>query len=1177
MKQLLLLFLGCLLSTTMLVGQNSSPQSISLKYVEQQAKAWQLTAADYQDAVVSDQVNSKHNGVTHIYLQQTVGGVPIHNAISTVNLKDGAVFHAANNFISDAASRVVGGKAPSISAAEAVKQAAEQLGIASPEVVATKTQGSVSVFAPSNISNSDIPVKQMYQLTAEGKLRLTYDLSIDMVKNADYWSVRVDANSGKIIAKNNWTVYCSHGHAHGKHEGHDCHEVSQAPASNSMAAMMDGTYRVYALPAESPNHGPYVTVTNPADPTASPFGWHDTDGQPGPEFTITRGNNVHAYLDPNNNDASVGGEPDGGADLVFDFDHNLNFEPDASPDAAQTNLFYMNNMMHDIFFRFGFDEDAGNFQQRNYTNEGQPTDAVNAEAMDGSGTNNANFSTPPDGGNGRMQMFLWDNPSGIFAINSPLEIAGIVTPVGQASDFGQIINADTDVSGSIALAKDVSLDNPYQGCFDVTNADEVDGKIAMIDRGACDFSLKAFNVQQAGAIACVIANIPGVNGGTGEEVLNMTGGDEAGNVTIPVIFITHSAGNRIKDQIEKGNEVQVQIKQIEAQGASQFDASYDNGVIAHEYGHGISNRLTGGPSNTGCLTNGEQMGEGWSDFCTLVTSAQEGDTGPKRRGIGTFVDGQRTDGTGIRQFPYSTDMSINPHTFGDVAAVSGVHAIGSIWCAMLWDLYWALSDEYGFDPLLQDPNSGSFKAVQLVVDGMKLQPCSPGFVEGRDAILAADAANYGGENEELIWGVFARRGLGYSADGGSTDSSTDGEESFDLPPLLVEELKITKTMPSLVKPGESFDVTLDIVNHIPSTQTAVFVTEEIEDGLNYVDGSASIEPSIVGNVLRFEVGDLDYKEEMSITYQLTADAGKSSITTYIDDFESNNDWEQEDLEGNGIEWFDDDVGVDDSAGWGIDEENEETDAVLISPVVPVLGERPALRFWHKFDTSPSVNGGFVQISNNGGATYKTVSADRFIRNAYPRAIEYGLFAIPSLRGFSGSTNDEFIDSYIDLSDYKGQSIRVRYRFGTQDESTPADVNFPGWFIDDFEMMDLSTYSTTACIDNADGNGGNCAVGALVLDSNGSVSNEEVTFDYFDVAVYPNPADDYLSIQIASPQSETAQIALYTIDGQRVYTKMRQVGTSQVVETIATASMAPGMYIVEVKTDNKITTAKAVLH
>ncbi len=46
------------------------------------------------------------------------------------------------------------------------------------------------------------------------------------------------------------------------------------------------------------------------------------------------------------------------------------------------------------------------------------------------------------------------------------------------------------------------------------------------------------------------------------------------------------------------------------------DGDLDNGIIVHEYGHGVSNRLAGGPANTSCLNNQEQMGEGWSDYFT---------------------------------------------------------------------------------------------------------------------------------------------------------------------------------------------------------------------------------------------------------------------------------------------------------------------------------------------------------------------------------------------------------------------------------------------------------------------------------------------------------------------------------------------------------------------------------
>ncbi len=76
---------------------------------------------------------------------------------------------------------------------------------------------------------------------------------------------------------------------------------------------------------------------------------------------------------------------------------------------------------------------------------------------------------------------------------------------------------------------------------------------------------------------------------------------------------------------------------------------------------------------------------------------------------------------------------------------------------MLWDLSWAYIDKYGFDPDLYYGTGGNNKVMQLVIDGLKLQPCSPGFVDGRDAILAADTALTGGEDQCLIWEVFAQK------------------------------------------------------------------------------------------------------------------------------------------------------------------------------------------------------------------------------------------------------------------------------------------------------------------------------------------------------------------------------------------------------------------------------------
>ena len=85
------------------------------------------------------------------------------------------------------------------------------------------------------------------------------------------------------------------------------------------------------------------------------------------------------------------------------------------------NLFYLNNVIHDILYGHGFNEAAGNFQTDNFGRGGKGGDPVQAEAQDGGGTDNANFATPGDGREPRMQMYLWTGPGSTHevVVNSP--------------------------------------------------------------------------------------------------------------------------------------------------------------------------------------------------------------------------------------------------------------------------------------------------------------------------------------------------------------------------------------------------------------------------------------------------------------------------------------------------------------------------------------------------------------------------------------------------------------------------------------------------------------------------------------------------------------------------------------------------------------------------------------
>ena len=296
----------------------------------------------------------------------------------------------------------------------------------------------------------------------------------------------------------------------------------------------------------------------------------------------------------------------------------------------------------------------------------------------------------------------------------------------------------------------------------------------VIRRGECEFGFKVLAAETQGAVAVIIVNnVP-------TPPIAMGAGAVGGSVTIPSIMVSQADGEAIILSLANGDTINGTLVET---GPFQLDGDFDNGIIAHEYGHGISNRLTGGAFNSNCLQNAEQMGEGWSDWFGLMLTMNTGDTPQQPRGIGTFVIGQPNDGNGIRPAPYSTSFAINPFTYGATnnGNISQPHGIGFVWATMLWDLNWALIDEYGFDPDFYNGTGGNNIAMQLVIDALKLQPCSPGFVNGRDAILQADLLANGGVNTCLIWNVFANRGLGFSASQGGSNNRFDQVEAFDLP------------------------------------------------------------------------------------------------------------------------------------------------------------------------------------------------------------------------------------------------------------------------------------------------------------------------------------------------------------------------------------------------------------
>ncbi|QSS96173.1 T9SS-dependent M36 family metallopeptidase [Psychroflexus sp. ALD_RP9] len=755
------------------ITYSQTPEKQIHDFLEREAKNEKF----FEEDVAYLKLDSHHfsNSLdAHIYyMQQMHNSTPIYNAIGNFVVKDDKVISFTHNFKSNIAGKANETTA-SLSPIEAVNKLIEILEIeTNNQTTRVISAEDTKHYIVKNLGASEesIQVKLMY-IENENQLKLSWDISLYETSTLHWWSARIDANSGELINLNDWMLSCNDDHvAHREpKKQHTTENFSVLTATSTNV----GTYNAYPLPVESPNHGARTLISNPSNP-ASPNGWHDTDGNSGAEYTITRGNNVYAQEDRNGNDGN-GYSPNGGPGLNFDFPLDFNTTPASYQDASITNLFVWNNFMHDVWFNYGFDEEAGNFQEYNY--EASPifgNDPVLADAQDGSGLNNANFGTPPDGFSPRMQMFLWSpagQPDPPLSISYPSTLAGDYNGIPAA--FGGEIPVNP-INANLALA----LDDPnsldvLDACEPLTNNTALNNKIVVIRRGSCTFVNKIEQAQNAGALAVIMVNNvpdnPIVMGGDGFSI------------TIPSIMVSQSDGEAIINALLANNTVSATLVN---NGPYEIDGDFDNGIISHEYGHGISTRLTGGKSQPNCLFNEEQMGEGWSDWIALMMTLEPGDLGTDGRGIGTFAVSQPINGNGIRPFKYTTNTTANPSSYSltNNPGLSVPHGVGFVWSTMLWDLTWAFIDEYGYDNDIYNGNGGNNKIMQLVIDGLKLQTCEPGFIDGRDAILQADLIANNGENQCLIWEVFASRGLGYSATQGDSTNRFDQIEAFDLPPI----------------------------------------------------------------------------------------------------------------------------------------------------------------------------------------------------------------------------------------------------------------------------------------------------------------------------------------------------------------------------------------------------------
>jgi len=787
-----------------------------------------------KDFLISSEDNSKSLNATVVKIQQAYNGIPVFGNSSTFLIRDNNVLNFTGDFSSNSA-----------------KTNSQQTQDAASILVKVVDNMKLS-DAPSYkslLAKGDIKTPSLVYYDNGSELILSYELEFYQQKSSNLWHIVADAQTGQIYDKTNLTLSCNFADgAFEREHNHNGEVVNHTVAyplnkkNNGVSVLANNAaYRVFPFPVEAPSFGERELLTNPWDLSASSLGWQNDNTT---EYNITRGNNVHTYLDENSTNA-IGASADGGASHVFDFPFDFANGLESYKNASITNLFYVNNRVHDVLYKFGFTETSKNFQAYNFGKGGSQNDYVLAEARDGAGVadlslgyyDNANFSTPSDGQKPRMQMYIWLGTQPYFSFNGPSSVGGTTIPSIGLGYFGTPLWKQS-VTGDVAIS-------PILDACTAIPAGSLTGKIGIAQRGTCNFILKVKNIENAGAIGAIIYNTADAATNPGEVISNMSG-DGTTPINIPSVFLPQSRGEAINALINGGQTVNVTLK------VPVKDGSLDNGIISHEYGHGLSTRLTG--TTVACLnsTNDkEQMGEGWSDFLALMLTMKATDNASVARGIGTYANDEPTTGPGIRPAKYSPNPAINSYTYGDTngmeytnangALVPNVHSIGFVWATILWDLHWKYVEKYGFNnDVTADPNSGSARVFQAVVDGLKLQGCLPTFIMGRDAIIAADQASTNGDNKCIIWNTFAKRGVGVNASAGSKTNINDQVEDFTVPAdcaLATNEVTAAKGFSIYPNPAKN-EFYLNFKNNILGK-----VNVEIYDASGKMVGSQQVDPS----------------------------------------------------------------------------------------------------------------------------------------------------------------------------------------------------------------------------------------------------------------------------------------------------------------------------------------------
>lgn len=527
--------------------------------------------------------------------------------------------------------------------------------------------------------------------------------------------------------------------------------------------------------------------------------------------------------------------------------------------------------------------------------------------------------------------------------------------------------------------------------------------------------------------------------------------------------------------------------------APDRDGTLDTGVITHELTHGLSNRLHGNAA--GLTTNmAGGMGEGWSDFFAHSMLSEPTHPIDGIYTVGGYATLQlATQGTtnyyyGIRRFPKVLISAVgpngkphNPLTFrhlnsncndeigtptsiGTISAyprgVVGaatcdqVHNAGEIWSSALWEVRANFVQRLGWA-------NGNPKTLQYVIDGMKLSPLNPTFLQARDAIISAARASGGTTDANDVWAGFARRGIGFSARINTANSPASVIEAFDIanlqqtPTFSVSDASGNNN--GFPEPGEQITLTIPLTN--PLNEAASNVQLQIGGGGTGDYGTIAALQTASRTISYTVPANTPCGSILTLTFNVTSSLGPVTLTKSIvigapvvtlnENFDGVNapalpaGWSSGVTDG-GTGWTTSTAAPDSAPNAatatapGVGGSSE-----LISPAIPVSSQAAILTFRHSYNLQTSFDGATLEIKIGADAFRNIETAGgSFLENGFNIVLQGTGNPLAGQRGWNGNSNGLVTTSVRLPASAAGQNVQFRFRLGHN-----QSITSPGWTID----------------------------------------------------------------------------------------------------------------------------------